>query len=578
MKNIFIKTMAAAVLTLGMTGCVNDLDISSIDPQSSPSATDMGLLAKCYGVLGLTGQRGGSGNGDLSLDEGESGFYRTTFNLQELPTDECMWAWQNDDDIPQITMINWNSSSHRTQWAYTRLTYDITLFNSYLAQVADNDENRQYRAEVRFLRALHYWYLLDLFGKAPFKTEFNITELPVEYSGNQMYRWIDQELTDIEAEMTATGTGVGAFNNSENFGRADLGAVYLLHARLALNAPVYSDTVSAETEYRKAIDYCNRIEQSGVYQLSQVEKNGNSGYAQLFMADNDQNIDAMREIILPIRQDGLRTRQYGGSLLLIAGPRSANMPDYGMTASWTCYFARRAMTEKFFPSLSNVPLISDATLAAIKQASDEKRTLTRDDYNAFDAQDGTTMNHVIAAAGDDRAMLYSGSADATAEQHRTISAESVTNFMNGLSIVKWTNLRSDNTAGSDVSWPDTDIPFLRYAEIFLIRAEANWRLGESAETVMNDINQLRRRANTRLFAAADITEENIRDEWCREFFMEGRRRSDLVRFGCFTGSKYIWDWKGGVPNGTTIASHFDVYPIPADDITNNANMTQNPGY
>ena len=110
MKNIFAKTIAAAVLTLGLTGCVNDLDISSIDPQSSPSADDMGLLAKCYGVLGLTGQKGGTGNGDLSLDEGESGFYRTTFNLQELPTDECMWAWQTDPDIPQITMMNWNSS------------------------------------------------------------------------------------------------------------------------------------------------------------------------------------------------------------------------------------------------------------------------------------------------------------------------------------------------------------------------------------------------------------------------------------------------------------------------------------
>ena len=116
---------------------------------------------------------------------------RSTF--RSLPTDECMWAWQTDPDIPQITMINWNSSSVRVQWAYTRLTYDITLFNSYLSQVPEDEANRQYRAEVRFLRALHYWYMLDLFGKSPFKTEFNITELPIEYSGNQMYGWLDKE-------------------------------------------------------------------------------------------------------------------------------------------------------------------------------------------------------------------------------------------------------------------------------------------------------------------------------------------------------------------------------------------------
>ena len=564
MKNIFIKTIAAAALTLGMTGCVNDLDISSIDPQSSPTADPMGLLAKCYGVLGLTGQDGGTGNGDLSLDEGESGFYRTTFNLQELPTDECMWAWQTDPDIPQITIINWNSSSVRVQWAYTRLTYDITLFNSYLSQVPEDEANRQYRAEVRFLRALHYWYMLDLFGKSPFKTEFNITELPIEYSGNQMYGWLDKELTEIENEMTATGTGVGAFNDSQNFGRADLGAVYLLHARLALNSAVYSDSINPETEYRKAVDYCNKIEQSGAYTLSSKEKNGNSGYAQLFMADNDQNADAMDEIIFPIRQDGLRTRQYSGSLVLIAGSRSAAMPNYGMKESWTCLFARSAMTQKFFPSLSNVPLVPDGA-----ETSDDQTKAAE-----LDQQYGTSVQQLIDAAGDDRALLYSGCANGV----RTISTEAVTDFKNGLSLVKWTNMKSDNTGGQDLSWPDTDIPLLRYAEVFLIRAEANWRLGADATTVMNDINVLRQRANTRLFNAGDITEDNIRDEWCREFFMEGRRRSDLVRFGCFTGNKYVWDWKGGTASGTTVDSHFNVYPIPADDIMNNANLTQNPGY
>ena len=564
MKNIFVKTIAAAVLTLGMTGCVNDLDISSIDPQSSPNPDAMGLLAKCYGVLGLTGQRGGTGNGDLSLDEGESGFYRTTFNLQELPTDECMWAWQTDNDIPQITMIGWNSSSVRVQWAYTRLTYDITLFNSYLSQVADNDENRQYRAEVRFLRALHYWYLLDLFGKAPFKVDFNITELPVEYSGEQMYAWLDNELTEIEAEMTKTGAGVGAFNNSENFGRADLGAVYLLHARLALNSAVYSSEVDANKEYEKAVNYCNLIEQSGAYDLSRVSKNGNSGYAQLFMADNDQNAEAMKEIIFPIRQDGMKTRQYSGSLMLIAGARSAAMPSYGMKESWTCLFARKAMTEKFFPNLDNVPLVAEDAETSTDQAT----------AASLDEKYGTTVADLIAAAGDDRALLYSGCADGV----RTISTDKVSDFKNGLSLVKWTNMRSDNTAGQNVSWPDTDIPLFRYAEVYLIRAEANWRLGKDANTVLADINELRGRANATPFRVADVTEENLRDEWCREFFMEGRRRSDLVRFGCFTGGKYLWDWKGGEANGTSVDAHFNVYPIPYDDVMNNGNLSQNYGY
>ena len=88
MKHIFLKTALAALLIGGVaTSCINDLNISSIDPQSSSSYEDMELLAKVYSTLGLTGQKGPAGSGDISSDEGESGFYRTTFNLQELCTD-----------------------------------------------------------------------------------------------------------------------------------------------------------------------------------------------------------------------------------------------------------------------------------------------------------------------------------------------------------------------------------------------------------------------------------------------------------------------------------------------------------
>ena len=92
MRHIFVKTAVAGLLALGMTSCADDLNISSIDPQTSPSFEDMSLLAKVYGTLGVTGQKGATGAGDISSDEGESGFYRTTFNLQTLPTDESRYT------------------------------------------------------------------------------------------------------------------------------------------------------------------------------------------------------------------------------------------------------------------------------------------------------------------------------------------------------------------------------------------------------------------------------------------------------------------------------------------------------
>ena len=557
MKKIFFKSIAAAVLTVGLTGCVNDLDISSIDPQSSPSTDPMGVLAKCYSTLGLTGQAGPAGKGDLSDDEGESGFYRTTFNLQELPTDECAWAWQDNQDIPQLTYMQWNSSSVRVQWAYTRLTYDITLFNSYLQQVEDNEANRLYRAEVRFLRALHYWYLLDLFGKVPFKTEFNITELPVEYTAQQIYDWIDQELTEIEPMMAEVGT---YSKPGGEYGRADRGAAYLLHARLALN----SETYTGKPDYDKAIEYCNKLEQSRAYELStRTNDNGYTGYEQLFMADNDENEQAMRETILPIRQDGARTRNYGGSTYLVLATRISGMPDVGLAVSpWSCLFARKSMVDKFFPA-GDIPMSTEEAPAGASEA----------EIKALDMQDGSSTDQITAAAGDDRALFYAGRGGGI----RKNGTDAITTFTDGISIVKWSNIRSDNGRVSDTSWPDTDIPLFRYAEMYLIRAEAKWRKSGNLNDALADINVLRDRAHaTRLLSIN--SEMDILDEWCREFYLEGRRRSDLRRFDCFTGNKYLWDWKGGSATGTNVYSHYDVYPFPETDLNNNSNLTPTPGY
>lgn len=558
MKHIFLKTVLAALLMGGATtSCVNDLNISSIDPQSSSSYGDMELLAKIYSTLGLTGQRGPAGNGDISSDEGESGFYRTTFNLQELCTDECAWAWQTDADIPQITNIEWTSSSPRVQWAFQRLAFDVTLCNFYLTNTEDKAEDPQYklyRAEVRFLRALHLWYFLDLWGKAPFKTTYDIYELPVEKAGKDLYDWIDKELTEIEPQMAE----VGEFNNTANFGRADRGAAYMLHARLALNSEVYTN--GAVKDYQKAIDYCDLLE--GKYELSKADKNGYTGYEQVFMADNDENPQAMKEIILPIRQDGVKTKCYSGANYLVSSTRITGMPYMGTNNGWSCIFARAALVKKFFSNLDDCPL-------ATEKAPDNA---TEADIIALDEAAGTTTKDVQRKANDDRALFYSGCGGGL----RSIEFEQIAGFNSGLSIVKWSNIRTDGAPTSHVEFPDVDIPLIRYAEMFLTRAEAKFRLSGDPQQARADIEVLRSRAGAS--TPATITEQFIIDEWCREFYMEGRRRSDLNRFGLFTGDKYIWDFKGGVAEGKSVADYFKVYPIPADDIRGNENLNQNEGY
>lgn len=613
MKKIY-KTLFIGFAAVTMTSCWNDLDISSIDPQSSPTYDDMQLLAKAYATLGLTGQQGPVGKGDISSDEGESGFYRTTFNLQVLPTDECNWAWQTDTDIPQITGIAWSSSSQRTQWCYQRLGFDIVLFNTYLRETAANtsQEYKYYRAEVRFLRALHYWYFLDLWHKAPFKDENDeAAALPVPKGGIDLYNWIDQELTAIEDELAPVGT----FCTLQDFGRVDQGAAWLLHARLALNSSVYTD--NQLNELSKAKDYATRLIDSDKYKLASNEKNGYSGYAQLFMADNDENMEAIQEIILPIRQDGIHTRCYSAANYLISSTRISGMPYAGTSNCWSCNYARPDLVEKFFPE-DNIPMAKEDetamnnykkqhkifsfkvengdTLYLFKTTDETEeyvvdkntprtqsgtvltgeyvtRDFTEPELIAYDEFMKVSTKDVLKAAKDDRALFYAGFGGGI----RKIRTDKMNNFLDGISVVKFQNYRSDGGPTKDPEWPDMDIPLLRFAEAYLIRAEVNFKEGNTADA-LTDINVLRTRAHAEKLT--ELSETELLDEWCREFYMEGRRRSDLNRFGRFVGGTYVWAWKGGVAKGQSVDNHFRFYPIPQDDINNNVNMSesQNPGY
>ena len=558
MKKIFIKTAMASMLCMGFVSCADELNIKSVDPLNHQTYTVEGLLAKQYATLGLTGQKGPAGLQDISGDEGESGFIRTVFNLEELMTDETLWAYQSNDGIAQITSMNWDKDNPRVNWAYQRLSFNINQYNFFISeQTGKMSEDKI--AEVRFLRALNYYYFLDLYRKAPFKDTFD-NNLPTEKSGKELYEWLDNELTTIEPLMAE----VGAYNNSQNFGRADRGAAYALHARLALNSAVYTD--GQVKDYQKAIHYCDEIINSGKYDLSRVAKSGYSGYQQLFMGDNDCNPDARKEIIFPIRQDGVKTRSYAGTSYLVNASTITGMPYASTSDPWKCLFARVDLVKKFFPN-GDIPKATDEDLLS---------NPSKDQVIAKDNEKGISTADVVAQAKDDRALFYMGIGGCSDKARTLTPGDAITGPLNGASFVKWTNFHADGTAQHHQNFSDTDFPLFRLAEIYLTRAEAKYRLDRSQDGLA-DIQYVQERAN-RQIQASSVDEQTLIDEWCREFYLEGRRRSDLVRFGLFTGSKYLWSFKGGSENGQGIPTKFDIYPIPGDEMKNNPNMTQNPKY
>jgi hypothetical protein len=185
----------------------------------------------------------------------------------------------------------------------------------------------------------------------------------------------------------------------------------------------------------------------------------------------------------------------------------------------------------------------------------------------------TTKNLVnLFAENDSRAMFYSDG--------QNLEINNLSEFTDGYAVVKFTNVKRDGTPGSNLAFADTDFPMFRLADVYLMYAEAHLRGGGGdAGLALQYFNALRERAfgNT-TNNVASITLDGILNERARELYWEGHRRTDLIRFGRFTGGTYIWPWKNNVAEGGATDERYNLFPLPSADITANPNLVQNPGY
>lgn len=124
-----------------------------------------------------------TGGADIGgIDTGTSSYLRQYFQLQELPTDEAVVAW-NDAFLPDLHNMNWGSTNSFITALYYRIFYQVALCNEFIRETTDEklasrnitgaqaEEARLYRNEARFLRALSYYHAIDMFGNVPFVTE-----------------------------------------------------------------------------------------------------------------------------------------------------------------------------------------------------------------------------------------------------------------------------------------------------------------------------------------------------------------------------------------------------------------------
>lgn len=527
---------AALVGVTTLTGCIGDLDVSPLDPTIKDAAqtfTDAESytkgLNKIYSVWALSGQDGAGSSDIVGLDPGNTALLRCWWTMQECTTDECKVAW-SDSWCNEINGLTWSTSKVESiEGTYQRLMYIVAVANDFLKNIGNAPAGvdiERYRSEARFCRALAYYNLMDLFGIPPFITEANYSAAPSQISRAELFDWIEGELKDIYDKLPAART---------EYGRADKGTADALLARLYLNAQVYT----GRERYSDCIEACKRVIAAG-YSLA-----GN--YNSLFKADNGQNADARKEIIFPVMFDGTKTQSYGMAALILGSRSSSDFADdpAGINGAWDGFRSTQNLTELFDYKDNNAP--SPSTIL-------DKRGI-------FNDHGGTTAQ------------------DITTTPTGTFKTE-------GWSVYKYTNMGSDNKAGSNPAFPDTDFPMFRLADIYLMYAEAVARGGQGGDlqTAAGYVNQLRDRGygdSSHRITADWLKADNLRnilDERSRELYWEGTRRTDLIRFGLFTSSSYLWPYKGGVITGVGVQDKYNVFPIPQTDLSVNGNLKQNEGY
>ncbi len=530
MNRIYSKLILLAGLVFAFTSCTKDLDTVPLNPKTITSATVFdnpdaykSALAKLYAGLAVSGQQGPSGNPDISgIDEGFGQYLRGYWYLQELPTDEALIAW-NDQTIKDFHYQTWDANDVFIKAFYYRIFYQVALCNEFLRQTTDEKLNERgvddnLRAEIKHFRAEARFLRALSYWHA--LDEFG--NVPFVTENDEVGAFFPKQISRadlfdyIESELKAIEPDLVDARQNE-YGRADKAAAWTLLAKLYLNANVYI----GQDKNSECITYCNKVIDAG-YSLQ-------PDYQSLFLADNNVNNN---EVIFSVNFDGVHTQTWGGTTFIIHASVGGTMD----------------------PAASGI----DGGWAGLRTTSSF--------VNLFDDVTGNT---------DHRAMFWTDG--------QSLEISDVGKFEDGYAINKFKNVTSGGNPGSDLTFPDTDFPMFRLADVYLMYAEAVLRGGTGGDmgTALNYVNLIRERAYGD--ASGDITANQltldfILDERGRELYWEATRRTDLIRFGKFTGGDYLWPWKGGVKEGIATDSKFNLFPIPSSDLTANPNLVQNPGY
>ena len=536
-KHISILAGLLALATLTFTSCLDEDPRDRIDEEEAfdtPANMYLNTVANLYSYIG--------GNAN---SQGLQGTSKGVYDLSTFTTDEAIIPtrggdWYDGGLWQGLYVHYFNVGPVEDTWNYlykviVKCNKAINRLDAYTGHFEEKTL-RSWEAEVRALRAMYYYYLLDLYGSVPYvrtaTTELSAAE---QVSRSTLFNNIWEELSNALPYLADEHSNY----EGNYYGRMTQHVAWFILAKMAINAEVWTDdnwtddvrpdgkdiTLVCEEEplnaWEACMYWCDKLTAAG-YQLE-------SYYPANFSVNNENS----KENIFTIPMD---KNLYTNIFINLFRSRHYNHGGaYGMASENG----------------------TSATLSTVRTFGyNTKNEDSRFKYNFY--ADTVYVNDVMVTLDTGEPLVYQPltmALDLTGEPYEKTAGARMKKY------------EVDRTAYSDGQLQDNDIVLFRYADVLLMKSEAKVRNGDNGD---KEMNMVRARVGMPYRKA---TLSNLLDERLMELMWEGWRRQDLIRFDLFHRSYDIRPQRPDEADRHTI-----VFPIPGGALSLNKRLKQNPGY
>jgi starch-binding outer membrane protein, SusD/RagB family len=479
--NIFGKVLATGLFVALFSNACTNLDENIYDsiPQDEFLKTEeefIAALGSAYTSLYGIGNHGGY------------------HSVQEVASDEVMIPqrggdWGDGGQWINVHRHDFKPTDPNINNAWNFLFGGINTCNRLIFQFTELKEAGKadpvladkFISELRALRALYYYWLLDTFGNVPIVSDFANTEAPATKSRAEVFAFVESELAVAEGLLDKK-------NDGTTYGRMTSFVVNAIQAKLYLNAAVYTGT----PQWGKAVEACNKVIASGAFRIE-----GN--YRSNFVVNNQ----ASKELILAVPYDQVFANGFN-------------------LAQMTLHYGSQATYE-----LQAQPWNGYCSLQEF--------------YESHEAGDERLANFIVGPqfAADGITPIIDASAESNDPDGGQVNfTPNINQHFPGALRQAGARIGKYEFAKGATPNLSNDFVLFRYSDILLTKAEALYRQNPADAEALALVNTVRNRSGAAAYAS--LTDDNLLAELGREKFYEGQRRQDLIRFGKFLPGYNAW--------------------------------------